>query len=70
MVKPFPFLCSVVGHAHQYGLGTAVNASKAIRLYRQAANGGLTAAHYHLGECYQAGFGVVKDDIAAFESFQ
>jgi len=69
-VKAYPILCNNLAHAYQPGFGTPINATEAVRLYRQAAASGLGIAHYNLGLCYHRGFGVVKDAAVAFAYFK
>ena len=48
----------------EYGLPNEV---EAFRLFKRAAEQRHPNAAFHLGACYRAGMGVVKDDVKAIE---
>jgi TPR repeat protein len=48
------------------GWGTMIEARKAFRLFKQAAEAGVPAAQYNLGWCYKYGLGVIKDPVEAY----
>jgi SEL1 protein len=58
-----------VGDHHYYGIGTARNASLALRYYESAAGKKSAQAHFNLGCMKQRGIGVPRDFIGARKSF-
>eukprot|EP01028_Stygiella_incarcerata_P013391 TRINITY_DN82238_c0_g1_i1.p1 TRINITY_DN82238_c0_g1~~TRINITY_DN82238_c0_g1_i1.p1 ORF type:complete len:547 (-),score=131.08 TRINITY_DN82238_c0_g1_i1:79-1719(-) len=58
-----------VGDYHYYGIGTARNASLAMRYYENAARRKNAQAHFNLGYMKQYGIGVPKDLIGARRSY-
>jgi len=43
--------------------------TKIMRVWRKAADGGHALAQFHVGNCYDVGFGVAQDSVAAAEWF-
>ncbi|CAB5199549.1 unnamed protein product [Rhizophagus irregularis] len=60
-----------LGNCYLNGIGTEVNKMKAFESYEKAANQGYKVAQYILGECYELGNGVNRDETKeAFEYYK
>ena len=54
---------------HAEGIGGKVDVARAARYYREAAKQGEASARNNLGELYEKGRSVAKDEKAAFEYY-
>jgi len=61
---------NLLGHCYRNGLGLEKDLSKAVGLFRQAADMGNPAAMTNLGYCYKYGQGVEKDLSKAVQLYQ
>ena len=66
--KNYPFGCAALGFCCETGgLGCEIDLSRAIELYKKAAEGRSMRGRYELGRCYLKGIGIDRNREEAFK---
>jgi TPR repeat protein len=60
----------LLGYFNYYGIGTTVDEKRAFSLFIDASEQDHILAQYFVGNCYELGSGITKDDKLAFEYYE